>query len=61
MMCETAGCTLTLDALLTDPLVHLVMRSDNVSETDHSALLIRVQEALIARTAVMQGASQPAH
>jgi hypothetical protein len=59
-MCETTGCTLTLDALLTDPLVHLVMRSDNVSETDHSALLIRVQEALIARTSLMQSASRAA-
>jgi hypothetical protein len=59
-MCATTGCTLTLAALLEDPLVRLVMRSDHVSETDHSALLIRVQESLIARTSLMQAASRQA-
>nr|WP_294567047.1 hypothetical protein [uncultured Rhodopila sp.] len=59
MMCETTGCTLTLAALLRDPLVQLVMRSDNVSETDHSALLTRVQNALIARTSLMDPGPRP--
>ncbi len=58
MMCETTGCTLTLAALLEDPLVRLVMRSDNVSETDHSALLIRVQKSLIARASMMEPVSR---
>jgi hypothetical protein len=47
-------------ALLEDPLVRLVMRSDNVSETDHSALLRRVQGALIARTSLTESASHAA-
>jgi len=44
--------TLTLAALLEDPLVKLVMRSDNVSDSDHSALLFRVKDVLIARASV---------
>jgi len=48
-MCTTTISTLTLATMLQDPLIKLVMRSDNVSETDHSALLHRVQEALSAR------------
>lgn len=48
-MCTTTIDTLTLAGLLRDPLVQLVMRSDNVSEEDHSALLFRVKQCLIAR------------
>jgi hypothetical protein len=48
-MCETTEGTLTLAQLLKDPLVRLVMQSDNVSEEDHSALMLRVQECLMAR------------
>jgi len=48
-MCMATISTLTLAALLEDPLVKLVMRSDNVSDADHSALLFRVKEALMAR------------
>lgn len=48
-MCTTTDSTLTLAQLLRDPLVRLVMQSDNVSEEDHSALMIRVQECLLAR------------
>jgi len=47
--------------LLEDPLVHLVMRSDNVSHSDHSELLFRVQESLIARASMADRASQPCH
>jgi hypothetical protein len=48
-MCTTTDSTLTLAALLRDPLVQLVMRSDNVSESDHTALLFRVRETLVMR------------
>jgi hypothetical protein len=53
-MCENKTCTLTLETLLRDPLVHLVMLSDNVSTSDHSELLLRVQESLIARNSVAE-------
>jgi hypothetical protein len=49
VMCTTTISTLTLAGLLQDPLIRMVMRSDNVSESDHSELLHRVQESLIAR------------
>ncbi len=48
-MCTTTISTLTLTALLRDPLIQLVMRSDNVSETDHSALMHRVKQTLVSR------------
>lgn len=50
-MCMTTISTLTMNAMLQDPLIKLVMRSDNVSEQDYSAMLHRVQQSLIARTA----------
>ncbi len=52
VMCTTTNSTLTLAALLRDPLIQLVMRSDNVSESDHSDLLYRVKAALAARSSV---------
>jgi hypothetical protein len=48
-MCTTTISTLTLTSMLQDPLIQMVMRSDNVSEQDHSALLHRVQRSLLAR------------
>jgi len=54
-MCTTTISILTLTAMLQDPLIKLVNRSDNVSEQDYSALLHRVQESLIARQAEMGG------
>jgi hypothetical protein len=48
-MCTTTISTLTLTTLLRDPLVQMVMRSDNVSDEDHSELLYRVKHALNAR------------
>jgi hypothetical protein len=45
-MCAMADGTLTLATLLHDPLVQLMMRSDNVSEKDHSELLFRVRDTL---------------
>lgn len=51
-MCTTTTNSLTLATLLRDPLVQLVMRSDNVSEEDHSALMFRVQQVLAHRQQV---------
>jgi hypothetical protein len=53
-MCTTTISTLTLTALLRDPLIQMMMRSDNVSHEDHSELLYRVQDSLIARSAASQ-------
>jgi hypothetical protein len=53
-MCTMTDGTLTLATLLNDPLIQLVMRSDNVSEKDYSALMFRVQESLIARASLPQ-------
>jgi len=60
VMCTTTICTLTLASLLHDPLIQLVRRSDNVSESDHSELLHRVKDSLIARAALPQPALQAA-
>jgi hypothetical protein len=57
-MCTTVISTLTLTALLRDPLVQMVMRSDNVSDEDHSELLHRVKDSLIARAAAVQSVLQ---
>jgi hypothetical protein len=46
--------------LLHDPLIQLVRLSDNVSESDHSELLHRVKDSLIARAALPQPALQAA-
>ncbi len=48
-MCTTTFSTLTLAALLRDPLIQLVMRSDRVSEDDHSELMYRVKRTLVSR------------
>jgi hypothetical protein len=48
-MCMTTIDTLTLAGLLRDPLIRLVMRSDNVSEEDFSGLWMRAQECVLAR------------
>jgi hypothetical protein len=58
VMCTTTISTLTLAALLRDPLIQMVMRSDNVSEQDHSELLYRVQDSLIARATLLEPALQ---
>ena len=54
MMCTTTISTLTLAGLLQDPLIQLVMRSDNVSEEDHSDLLFRVKDTLVARGCALE-------
>jgi hypothetical protein len=59
-MCTTTISTLTLAGLLQDPLIQMVMRSDNVSESDHSELLYRVKESLIARTPLLEPTMQAA-
>ncbi len=48
-MCTTTPGTLTLAAMLTDPLILAMMHSDHVSEDDHAALLFRVKERLEER------------
>jgi hypothetical protein len=48
-MCTTTFGTLTLAAMLNDPLIRAVMRSDRVSEQDYEALLFRVKETLAER------------
>jgi hypothetical protein len=60
VMCTTTISTLTLATLLQDPLIQMVMRSDNVSEEDHSELLIRVQNSLIARSSMQEATLQAA-
>jgi hypothetical protein len=60
VMCTTTISTLTLASLLQDPLILMVMRSDNVSQEDHSALLHRVQQSLIARSYLQESAIQAA-
>ena len=60
VMCTTTISTLTLTALLRDPLIQMVMRSDNVSEQDHFELLQRVQNSLITRASIPEPTSQPA-
>jgi hypothetical protein len=60
VMCTTTISTLTLAGLLHDPLIQMVMRSDNVSEEDHSELLYRVQNSLIERSSLPEIALQAA-
>jgi hypothetical protein len=54
MMCTTTISTLTLTSMLQDPLIQLVMRSDNVSEQDHYELLFRVKDTLVARSSATE-------
>jgi hypothetical protein len=53
-MCTTTISTLTFASLLQDPLILMVMRSDNVSIADQSKLLHRVKESLIARSSIQE-------
>jgi hypothetical protein len=48
-MCTTTFGTLTLAAMLSDPLIQAMMRSDGVSERDHETLLFRVKDVLAGR------------
>lgn len=59
-MCTTTISTLTLAGLLQDPLVQMMMRSDKVSEADHSELLHRVKDSLNARLPAERPALQAA-
>jgi hypothetical protein len=60
VMCTTTISTLTLAGLLQDPLIQMMMRSDKVSESDHSELLHRVKDSLIARASLLEPALQAA-
>jgi hypothetical protein len=53
-MCTLTTGALTLTMMLQDPLIRLVMHSDNVSEEDHSELLYRVKQLLSARAEFAQ-------
>jgi hypothetical protein len=59
-MCTTTISTLTLAGLLQDPLIQMVMRSDKVSESDHSELLHRVKDTLTLRASQMEPAFEGA-
>ncbi len=59
-MCTTTISTLTLAGLLQDPLIQMVMRSDNVSDSYHYELLQRVKESLIARASTCEPTLQAA-
>ncbi len=48
-MCTTTIDTLTFTALLRDPLIQMVRRSDGVSDEDFADLLHRIRDRLIAR------------
>jgi hypothetical protein len=48
-MCGLAYSTLTLDSMLSDPLILEMMRSDGVSEREHAALMQRVKDTLTVR------------
>ena len=48
-MCTTTHGTLTLAAMLRDPLIEAVMRSDGVSPDDFAALMFRVRDSLSVR------------
>jgi len=48
-MCNETTGTLTLNGMLCDPLIRMVMQSDGVTEDDMSALLSRVKATLAAR------------
>jgi hypothetical protein len=48
-MCKNEAQTLTFETLLSDPLAHLVMASDGVTQAELKALLERAQAAISAR------------
>ena len=54
-MCRAIVEIFTLAELLRDPLARMVMRSDGVSEEDHSALLFRVRDTLLNPTMCTDG------
>jgi hypothetical protein len=59
-MCTATISTLTLTTLLQDPLVQMVMQSDNVTYEDHSELLYRVKHVLNVRSSGPERALQAA-
>lgn len=59
-MCTTTFGTLTLAAMLDDPLIQAMMRSDGVSQREHTALLFRVRDTLEGRMLYSQPQREPA-
>ncbi len=60
-MCTTTISTLTLAAMLDDPLILAVMRSDGVSHREHTALLFRVRDTLEQRMPLVRPERALAH
>ena len=55
-MCKNEAQTLTFETLLSDPLAHMVMASDGVTQAELRALLERARAAIAAReVAAMRG------
>ena len=48
-MCMDTGYRLTMAAMLGDPLIQLMRRSDGITEEAHAELLHRVRDTLVAR------------
>ncbi|MEI7712088.1 MAG: hypothetical protein WCI94_11680 [Rhodospirillales bacterium] len=58
-MCTNTDYGLTMDGLLSDPLIQMMMRSDGVTHQAHADLWERAREATVAQFA-MQHAWCPA-
>jgi hypothetical protein len=48
-MCKDEAKTLTFETLLNDPLAHMLMESDGVTQAELKAVLERAQAAIAAR------------
>ncbi len=57
-MCTTTFGTMTLAAMLTDPLIQAMMRSDKVSEAEYAKLLFRVKDTLSERNQPVEPARE---
>jgi len=57
-MCTTTFGTLTLAAMLTDPLIEAMRRSDGVSDDEFAALLFRVRDTLADRDGQVEPAPE---
>ena len=53
-MCANTDYGLTIDGLLNDPLIQMVMRSDGVTQQAHADLWERAREATVAEWALRQ-------
>jgi hypothetical protein len=51
-MCANHDCELTMNGLLNDPLIQMMMRSDGVSHQEHAELWERTRDTVVARFAL---------